>query len=139
MYLGTHLFGSFAIQTCDIRDIARIDQLNVMPRLLRILAKHSGKLVNFTGFGTVLGMNHITTQKYVGIFENLFIVRTLQSWYTNKLKRLTKSPKLHFLDSSLLAALQGVSPDRLAGERALFGPLLESFVFSELSKNRELV
>ena len=129
-----HLDYVEAIIQRDVRDVARIEQLNAMPRLLRVLAEYSGQLVNYSGFGAVLGMNHVTTQKYVGIFENLFIVRTLQPWYTNTLKRLTKSPKLHFLDSGLLATLKDISLDRLNRERALFGPLLESFVFGELLK-----
>ncbi len=130
-----HLDYVEAIIQRDVRDIARIEQLNAMPKLLRVLAEYSGQLVNYSGFGAVLGMNHVTTQRYVGVLENLFIVRTLQPWYTNSLKRLTKSPKLHFLDSGLLATLKDVSSDRLNRERALFGPLLESFVYSELLKH----
>ena len=129
-----HLDYVEAIIQRDVRDIARIEQLNAMPRLLRVLAEYSGQLVNYSGFGTALGMNHVTTRKYVGVLENLFIVHTLQPWYMNTLKRLTKSPKLHFLDSGLLATLKDISPDRLNRERALFGPLLESFVFGELLK-----
>ena len=130
-----HLDYVEAIIQRDVRDIARVEQLNAMPRLLRVLAEHSGQLVNYSGFGAVLGMNHVTTQRYVGVLENLFIVRSLQPWYTNTLKRLTKSPTLHFLDSGLLATLKDISLDRLNRERALFGPLLESFVSSELLKH----
>ena len=129
-----HLDYVEAIVQHDVRDIARVEQLSAMPRLLRVLAEHSGQLVNYSGFGAVLGMNHVTTRRYVDVFENLFMVRTLQPWYTNTLKRLTKSPKLHFLDSGLLATLKDLSLDRLNRERALFGPLLESFVFGELLK-----
>ena len=129
-----HLDYVEAIVQRDVRDIARVEQLSAMPRLLRVLAEHSGQLVNYSGFGAVLGMNHVTTRRYVDVFENLFMVRTLQPWYTNTLKRLTKSPKLHFLDSGLLATLKDLSLDRLNRERALFGPLLESFVFGELLK-----
>ncbi len=123
-----------AIVQRDVRDIARIDQLNLMPRLLRVLAEHSGQLVNYSGFGAPLGMNHVTVQKYVGVFENLFLLSTLPPWYAKALKRLTKSPKLHFLDSGLLAALTGITPDRLRRNRQPFGPLLETFVFGEIMK-----
>ena len=47
-------------------------------------------------------MNHVTTQRYVGVFENLFLVHALSPWYTNTLKRLVKSPKPHFLDAGFL-------------------------------------
>ena len=105
-----------------------------MPRLLRVLAEHSSQLVNYSGFGAQLGMNHVTTQKYLGVLESLFLVHTLPPWYTNRLKRLTKSPKLHFLDSGLLAALRRITPDHLRRDRAQLGPLLETFVLSELRK-----
>ena len=50
------------------------------------------------------------------------------------LKRLTKTPKLHFLDAGLLAALRDITPDRVKKDRALFGPVLETFVLAELLK-----
>lgn len=45
-----------------------------------------------------------------------------------------KTPKLHFLDSGLLAAILGVTAERIARDRTLFGPLLEAFVISEVLK-----
>ncbi len=44
------------------------------------------------------------------------------------------TPKLHFIDPGLLTALHGYSIARLRSERGRVGPLLESFVFSELIK-----
>lgn len=129
-----HLNYVEAILQRDVRDIARIEQLQSMPKLLRVLAEHSGKLVNYSGFGSALGMNHVTTRKYVGVLEDLFLVRTLQPWYSNNLKRLLKSPKLHFLDSGLLASWGHVSSELLSRDRTRFGPLLETFVFGEILK-----
>jgi hypothetical protein len=118
----------------DVRDIANVDHLDRMPRLLRVLAEHSGQLINNTGAGAAIGLNHVTTQRYAALFEQLFLVRTLPPWHSNALKRLTKRPKLHFLDSGLLSAMRGVTPERIARDRGDFGPILESFVFSELLK-----
>jgi len=118
----------------DVRDIANIDQLDRMPRLLRALAEHSGQLINHAGVGASLDLNHVTTQKYTGVFEQLFLVRTLPPWHNNALKRLTKKPKLHFLDSGLLAALRGLTPERMAADRSNFGAVLETFVFAEVLK-----
>jgi uncharacterized protein len=105
-----------------------------MPRLLRILAQHSAKLVNYSSAGAPLGIGHVTTQKYTGVLEQLFLIRTLQPWYTNELKRLVKTPKLHFLDSGLLAALRALSPARPASDRMSFGAVLETFILAELLK-----
>ncbi|MDL2408988.1 DUF4143 domain-containing protein [Rhizobium calliandrae] len=68
------------------------------------------------------------------MFEQLFLVRRIEPWFRNQLKRLVKTPKLHFLDSGLLAAMLGVAPDRIATNRSPFGPLLETFVVSEVLK-----
>ena len=129
-----HLDYVRAIVQRDVRDIAQLDRLNQMPRLLRVLAHHSGQLVNYSSLGAPLGMSHVTTQKYSGIFEQLFLVRALPPWFTNELKRLIKTPKLTFLDSGLLAALRNLSPARLAANRSLFGALLETFVLAEALK-----
>lgn len=123
-----------AIVQRDVRDIAQIEQLAIMPRLLSVLAEHSGQLVNYSGIGAALGLNHVTTAKYLRIFESLYLAHSLQPWFTNRLKRLTKSPKLHFLDAGLLAAMRDISPDIVAKDRTAFGPILETFVFSELRK-----
>ena len=129
-----HLDYVRAIVQRDVRDISQIGQLSQMPRLLRLLAHHSGQLTNFSSLGQPLALNHVTTQKYAGLFEQLFLTRTIQPWYTHELKRLIKTPKLSFLDSGLLASLRGLTPARLAEDRALFGALLETFVLSEALK-----
>ena len=123
-----------AIVQRDVRDTAQFEKIALMPRLLRVLAEHSGQLVNYSGFGAPLGMNHLTTGKYTGVFESLFLLCTLQPWFSNALKRLTKTPKLHFLDAGLLAALRDITPDRVRKDKTLFGPVLETFVLAELLK-----
>lgn len=123
-----------AIVQRDVRDITQIEQISQMPRLLKVLAHHSGQLVNHSSIGAALGMNHVTTQRYTGIFGQLFLIATLQPWYTSQLKRLIKTPKLHFVDAGLLAALRDISPERLQADRTPFGALLETFVLAELLK-----
>ncbi|MGA2219250.1 MAG: ATP-binding protein, partial [Terracidiphilus sp.] len=123
-----------AIVQRDVRDIAEVEKLEQIPRLLRVLAQQSGQLTNFTQMGGQIGFDDKTTRKYVGILEQLFLVRRIEPWFRNQLKRLVKTPKLHFLDSGLLAALRGVTAERIQKDRTIFGPLLETFVFSEILK-----
>ena len=118
----------------DVRDIANIDQLDRLPRLLAVLAEHAGQLVNHSSFGAALGLSSVTAQKYVAILERLFLIRTLAPWSSNRLSRLVKTPKLHFLDSGLLATLREDEDGTLQQDRTRFGPLLETFVVSELLK-----
>ncbi len=123
-----------AIVQRDVRDVAEVEKLDHVPRLLRVLAHHSGQLTNFARVGGQLGLDDKTTRKYVAVLEQLFLVRRVEPWFDNRLKRLVKTPKLHFLDSGLLAAILGATAERIAGNRAVLGPLLETFVFSEIMK-----
>ncbi len=125
-----------AIVQRDVRDIALVERIEPLRRLLRVLAHHAGQLTNFTEVGGRLGLDDKTTKKYVGVLEQVFLVRRLEPWSRNRLKRLVKTPKLHFLDSGLLAAVAGVDAARLSRDRRLFGPLLESFVVSEILKQQ---
>jgi predicted AAA+ superfamily ATPase len=126
-----------AIVQRDVRDIAEVEKLAQMPRLLQVLTHYSGQLTNFTEIGGQVGLDDKTTRKYIEILEQLYMVRRVEPWFRNQLKRLVKTPKLHFLDSGLLAALLAVTPERIRLDRTIFGSLLETFVFTELIKQIE--
>ena len=123
-----------SVLTRDLRDIAEIERVAELPKFVRLLAEYSGRLVNYSQFGSEIDVSHKTGQRYVALLEQVFLVSTLQPWYTNALKRIVKTPKLHFLDSGLLAAVRGLSFDRVRADRSELGALLESFVFSEVLK-----
>jgi predicted AAA+ superfamily ATPase len=118
----------------DVRDIAHIDQLDRLPRLLSVLAAHAGQLVNHSSYGAALGLSVPTAQKYVGILDRLFLTRQVPPWSHNAVSRLTKTPKLHFLDTGLLAALTDTTASRIQADRTRYGPMLENFVVSEVLK-----
>lgn len=123
-----------SILTRDLRDIADVEKLTELPKFVRVLAEHSGQLVNYSQFGGAINVSHKTGQRYVGLLEQVFLVVTVQPWFTNALKRIVKTSKLHFLDSGLLATSRGLTFDRVKADRGTFGALLESFVFSEVLK-----
>ena len=118
----------------DLRDIAEAERLTELPRFVRLLAEHSGQLVNYSRFGSSISVSHKTGQRYVRLLEQIFLVATLQPWYTNALKRIAKTPKLLFLDCGLLAAARRLTFARIKADRRQFGALLESYVFSEILK-----
>jgi uncharacterized protein len=91
-------------------------------------------LVNLSEIGRSVALDHKTTDHYLRILEQLFLVRRLQPWSRNELSRIVKTPKLHFVDSGLLTTLRGYTVGRLRTDRELLGPLLEGFIFSEILK-----
>ncbi|MBO6639028.1 MAG: ATP-binding protein [Roseitalea sp.] len=123
-----------SILTRDLRDIADVEKLTELPKFVRLLAEYSSQLVNYSQLGAGIGVSHKTGQRYVGLLGQVFLIATLQPWFTNALKRIVKTPKLHFLDSGLLASARGLTAERIKADRGAFGALLESFVFSEVLK-----
>lgn len=118
----------------DVREVAPIERIDRLQRLLQLLAAHAGQLVNFSAVGGQIELDSKTVQKYTAALESLFLVRRLPSWHRNAVSRLIKTPKLHFFDSGLLAAMRGIGSDRLRADRQSFGALLETFVVGELLK-----
>lgn len=123
-----------SVLTRDLRDIAEIEKLTELPKFVRLLAEHSAQLVNYSELGNGIGVNYKTSQRYVGLLEQIYLLASVAPWYTNAIKRIVKTPKLHFFDSGLLATSRGLTSDRLRQDRRNFGPLLETFVFSEIMK-----
>ena len=118
----------------DVRDIASIDKLDHLPRLLKSLAQMAGQLCNFTQLGGQVGLDSKTANKYLAVFEQMFLLRRVEPWSNNRLSRIVKTPKMQFIDSGLLSTLVDLNEASAARNRALFGRVLENYVYSELLK-----
>jgi len=123
-----------AIIQRDVRDIASIDKLDHLPRFLSALTHIAGQMCNYSQLGGQVGLDHKTAARYIGILEQLYLIRRVDVWANNRLKRLVKTPKLQFIDSGLLSSLANITTDLVAQNRTKFGAVLESFIFSELLK-----
>lgn len=123
-----------AIAERDLPDIANVDRAADLPRYLRMLAALNGQPVNASELGNRLKIDRKTALRYLALAEQIFVVRTLPAWSNNAVKRLTKAPKLHFVDSGLAAMLARVTAKQLDTDKTPFGNLLESFVVAELDK-----
>jgi len=118
----------------DIRDLANIEGLTEMPRLLSLIAARPMTLLNYAELGRSVGLAQSTLKRYFALLEVVFLVRTLRPWHANIGKRMVKTPKTLLCDTGLAAHLMGIGDIRLAQDRMLFGGLLESFVAMEITK-----
>ncbi len=120
----------------DVRQLVNVRDLTSFEVFLRMCAARCGQLLNLTGLANDCGITHNTARSWLSVLEASDVVRTLQPHYRNFSKRLTKSPKLYFLDPGLAAWLLEIrSADQLVGH-PMRGPLFETWVFSELVKAR---
>jgi predicted AAA+ superfamily ATPase len=118
----------------DVRDLANVESLTVMPRLLSLLAARTGTLLNFADLSRASGIPQSTLKRYFALFETTFLVQLIPAWSANIANRLIKTPKVHLVDPGLASYLIGLDAARLANDPNFRGPLLESFVAGELMK-----
>jgi hypothetical protein len=123
-----------AIVQRDVRDLARIQRLDILPRLLELAAGQTARLVNVSEISGPFGVSRTTVRDYLTLLRHVFLVEELPAWHANRLKRLVKTPKLHMTDTGLACALLGVEADDLIRDRTLLGQLLETFVVQELRR-----
>lgn len=118
----------------DIRDLANIEGLVDLPRLLSLLAARAGGLLNFAEVSRSIGFAQTTLKRYFALLEMTFLIETLPAWSGSRTKQLVKAPKLFLSDTGLLSYLQGLTWERLQLDPTLAGALAENFVVSELRK-----
>ncbi len=118
----------------DIRDLAEIEGLVVLPRVLGVLAARTANLSNQSELSRTLGIPLTTLKRYLALFEVTFLTQPLLAWSGNLGKRLVRAPKMMITDTGLLCHLLGVDEDRLVRDPFLLGPILENFVFMEIKK-----
>lgn len=118
----------------DVRDLARISALDVLPRLLELVAGQTAHLINVSELAGPFPISRPTIRDYVTLLERVFLLETLPPWHLRHLNRLVKTPKIHLGDTGLAAALLRVDAQALHNDRTLLGQLLETFVFQELRR-----
>lgn len=117
-----------------VNQIADLDRVAEIPRLLRILAARSGEELNVAKLASEFGWTARTIDAYLSQLSSAFILQLLPAWSVNLSSKVVHRPKIHLLDAGLAAALCGLTVDRLLGDPDRFGGLLETFVVMELRK-----
>lgn len=121
----------------DVRDLARVASLDVLPRLLAAGAAQTAQLLNISTLAAPFQLSRPTIADYVTLLERVFLLERLPPWHSNRLSRLVKTPKLHLTDTGLACALLALDGPSLAADRTALGPLLETFVFQELRRQAD--
>ena len=111
----------------DIRDLAAIRNLEPFVLAQQMSARLTGEMVNYSALAKEAGITAKTAQRFLLYLQMSYQVVLLQPWFRNSLKRLMKSPKLHYLDPGVQSAVSG-------RYGALTGHEFESAVVAEVIK-----
>ncbi|MEV0713339.1 ATP-binding protein [Asanoa sp. NPDC050611] len=118
----------------DVRQLSDIHRKAELRKLVRLLAARSATVIAANSLESELGLSRPTIARYMQALEEIFLVKRVPGWSRNLGTRATASPKLIFVDSGIAANELAIDARSLLRPGAPFGPLLESFVLSELAR-----
>jgi hypothetical protein len=118
----------------DIRLLQNVQDLRTFETFLALCAGSHGQIFNKARLARACGIAEPTLKTWGSLLEASYIVFFLPPYYKNYGKRLTKTPKLYFLDSGLVCTLTRQPSGQAALAGAMAGALFEGMVISEAVK-----
>lgn len=119
----------------DIKDFAQVgDELAFYQFMIAVAARTAAPAV-YEELAQEVGVSSPTAKKWMSILVSSHIVTLVQPYHNDVLKRITKMPLLHFLDTGLAAYLLKWNNPRALENGAMAGAFFESYVFSEIYKS----
>lgn len=120
----------------DVRALSAIRDLATFRRFLSLLASRTGQILNKTDIAAPLGVSVPTISQWLSILEITAQILLVPPFFENFGKRLTKSPKLYFLDSGLVCHLLGIATQSALAHSPFSGAVFEGFIASEIVKSQ---
>lgn len=118
----------------EVRDLAEIEGMSELPRLVGLIAARAGALQNVSELARAAGLPQTTLKRYLALLVATFLVERIPAWSGNLGKRLIRSPRLYPVDSGLMGHVLGLEQDALDAFGTTVGPLIETFVVGEIRK-----
>ncbi len=120
----------------DLHQLIAVRDLRTFQLFLRMCAARTGQLLNLSSLANDCGITYQTAKAWLSVLEASYVVHLLQPHHRNLGKRLTKSPKLYFVDTGVACWLLGITETTTLRTHAMRGALFENWVVSELLKTR---
>ena len=120
----------------DVRQLVAVRDLGQFQTFVKMCASRTGQLLNLASLGSDCGLSAVTARQWLSVLEASYLVTLLRPHHQNLGKRLVKTPKLYFLDPGLAAWLMGIRSATQLETHAARGALFETWVLSELLKQR---
>ncbi len=119
----------------DIRTTYNIGSLREFQKFMQLLATRCSQLLNLNSLSRELGIAVNTIKKWISVLEASQLIYLLNPYYRNMGKRITKSPKVYFLDCALICYLTGIRDVRYLLNGPMAGALFENYIIQETIKS----
>ena len=119
----------------DIRDLSSISNEMKFLNFIRVVAARTGQVLKYSELANAVDISEPTAKTWLSVLVSSNIVYLLEPYYRNITKRMTKMPKIYFLDTGLCSYLTGWSSPEVIEKGAMNGAFFETFVVSEILKS----
>ncbi len=119
----------------DIRDLAQVGDEFKFRRFMAACAALTAKPVIYAELARLADIDQKTAKTWLSLLVSSYLVKVVEPYANNLLKRLNKQPVMHFLDTGLAAYLAGWSNSETLELGAMNGQIFETFAFGEIYKS----
>jgi len=119
----------------DVRDFGLISNELTFLKFMRALAARTGQLLNLADISKDIGVSAPTVKNWISVLRASGIIYLLEPYYSNLTNRMTKMPKLYFLDTGLACYLTNWQTPETLESGAMSGAIFETYVVSEILKS----
>ena len=118
----------------DVRNYIKNEHVIGFNKMLRILAAQIGSLVNINELSRESGLSYKTAETYLHLLEQMYIIKLIEPYHTNKRKVINKMKKVYFCDLGLRNMIENNFND--INTRADNGAIFENCIMLELWRNK---
>lgn len=119
----------------DVRELVNVKNEAKFYSFMVACAARTGQLLNASDIANTVDVDHKTVKAWLSVLQASNIVRLIEPFWPNIDKRLTKTPKIFFMDTGLVCHLtRWTTPDQLRNGAAA-GHIFETFIVSEILKS----
>jgi len=123
----------------DVRELTQIESLIDFKRVLDSIAVRTGNVLNQTEVSRDTGVSQPTVHRYLKLLEVSNIISRTPSYYPSRTKRITKSPKLFFIDPGLCIYLSGYYDEESLRNARELGSFFETMIYMHIKIASELM
>ncbi len=136
--MPVHDFFSSYLQTYverDVQALAQVGNKSAFVKLMRSAALRTGQPLVYSDLARDAEISPKTAKVWISILEASGIVSLLEPYHSNSIKRLSKTPKLYFLDTGLCSWLAGCDDADTLMHSHMAGAMVETWVYGQLLRS----
>lgn len=119
----------------DVNQLSQVENRAAFIKLMRSAAARTGQQIVYSDLARDAEVSPNTAKAWISIMETTGIISLLYPYSTNSIKRLTKTPKLYFMDTGLCSWLAGWGDSVSLMNSPFAGAILETYVYGQLMRS----